>query len=161
VDVSELLREIVDPYRSAVAGQIVFDVNVPPSLPPVEVDRTLIARALTNLIENALHAMGSSGSLTIHARVDTGGILVSVTDTGAGMDAAALAHAFEPYFSTKTSGTGLGLPIAKRNVELNGGTIAIESQSGRGTMVILRLPIYRPLDSLVSAAASSPSSASS
>jgi len=161
VDLSELLREIVDPYRSAVAGQIAFDVNVPPSLPPVQVDRTLIARALTNLIENALHAMGSSGSLSIHARVDTGGILVSVTDTGAGMDAAALAHAFEPYFSTKTSGTGLGLPIAKRNVELNGGTIAIESQSGRGTTVILRLPIYRPLESLASAAASSPSPASS
>ena len=55
-----------------------------------------------------------------------------VSDTGVGMDAEALARAFEPYFSTKATGTGLGLPIAKRNVELSGGTIAIASERGRG-----------------------------
>jgi two-component system sensor histidine kinase HydH len=57
------------------------------------------------------------------------------------MDAVALARAFEPYFSTKASGTGLGLPIAKRNVELSGGTIAIESERGRGTTVEMALPV--------------------
>jgi two-component system sensor histidine kinase HydH len=56
------------------------------------------------------------------------------------MDAAALARAFEPYFSTKASGTGLGLPIAKRNVELNGGAIAVSSELGRGTTVEITLP---------------------
>jgi signal transduction histidine kinase len=57
------------------------------------------------------------------------------------MDAEALARAFEPYFSTKAAGTGLGLPIAKRNVELTGGTIAIDSERDRGTMVELTLPV--------------------
>jgi signal transduction histidine kinase len=57
------------------------------------------------------------------------------------MDPEALARAFEPYFSTKATGTGLGLPIAKRNVELSGGTVAIESERDRGTTVIVRLPI--------------------
>jgi signal transduction histidine kinase len=57
------------------------------------------------------------------------------------MDPDALARAFEPYFSTKASGTGLGLPIAKRNVELSGGTITIQSERDRGTTVELRLPI--------------------
>jgi signal transduction histidine kinase len=56
------------------------------------------------------------------------------------MDAQALERIFEPYFSTKTAGTGLGLTIAKRNAELNGGTIAVSSEKGRGTTVELRLP---------------------
>jgi signal transduction histidine kinase len=56
------------------------------------------------------------------------------------MDQEALARAFEPYFSTKTTGTGLGLPIAKRNIELSGGSIAVESERDRGTAVELTLP---------------------
>ena len=55
------------------------------------------------------------------------------------MDEEALARVFEPYFSTKTTGTGLGLPIARRNIELNGGTIEVESARGRGTTVIMRV----------------------
>src|SRR4029077_14430251 len=64
VDVAALLHEIVDPYRAALAGQIQFDVDVPADLPLVEIDRTLITRSLTNITENALHAMGSRGTLT-------------------------------------------------------------------------------------------------
>jgi signal transduction histidine kinase len=66
---------------------------------------------------------------------------VRVSDTGAGMDAEALARAFEPYFSTKATGTGLGLPIAKRNVELNGGTVSVSSERDVGTTVELTLPL--------------------
>ena len=61
-------------------------------------------------------------------------------DTGVGMDEPAIAKIFEPYFSTKAIGTGLGLTIAKRNVEANGGTIAVESERGRGTTVTMTLP---------------------
>jgi signal transduction histidine kinase len=141
VDTAELLREIVDPYRSALAGQIQFDVDVASDLPPVYIDRTLITRSLTNIIENALHAMGPRGTLTIVAARDEDDVRIRVSDTGAGMDPDALARAFEPYFSTKASGTGLGLPIAKRNVELSGGRIAIESERGRGTTVEITLPV--------------------
>ena len=56
-----------------------------------------------------------------------------MSDTGVGMDEEALERVFEPYFSTKTTGTGLGLPIARRNVELNGGSIDVESARGQGT----------------------------
>jgi len=141
VDIADLLREIVEPYRAALAGRIDFDINVPPSLPPVHVDRTLITRGLTNIIENALHAMASRGTLTIVAEPAEDVVRIRISDTGAGMDADALARAFEPYFSTKASGTGLGLPIAKRNVELNRGTIAVRSELGRGTTVEITLPI--------------------
>jgi signal transduction histidine kinase len=141
VDPAALLHEIIDPYRSALGGQIEFNVDVPSDLPPVYIDRTLIARSLTNIIENALHAMGPRGTLTIVVRRDDDAVRIRISDTGAGMDADALGRAFEPYFSTKASGTGLGLPIAKRNVELNGGAIAVTSELGRGTTVELTLPI--------------------
>jgi signal transduction histidine kinase len=68
-------------------------------------------------------------------------VAVEISDTGVGMDDDALRRIFEPYFSTKATGTGLGLTIAKRNVELNGGTIAVASERGRGTTVTFTLPV--------------------
>ena len=141
VDPAALLREIIDPYRPALEARLRFDIDVPASLPHVYIDRTLVARSLTNIVENALHAMPGSGALTVTARHEADHVQIRVTDTGVGMDREALARAFEPYFSTKASGTGLGLPIAKRNVELSGGTIAIESERDRGTTVSITLPV--------------------
>ena len=66
-------------------------------------------------------------------------VRLTVRDTGVGMDDMARSRAFEPYFSTKTAGSGLGLPNAKRNVELCGGAIAVESAVGRGTTITIRL----------------------
>ena len=66
---------------------------------------------------------------------------VEIADTGVGMDQEALNRIFEPYFSTKATGTGLGLTIAKRNIELNGGTITCQSQRGVGTTVTMTLPL--------------------
>ena len=66
---------------------------------------------------------------------------IDVADTGVGMDDEARARLFEPYFSTRAAGTGLGLTIAKRNVELNNGTIEVESAPGAGTTVRLRFPV--------------------
>ena len=141
VDVPELVRETIDPYRTVLSDRIRFDVDVPADLPAMFVDRTLITRSFTNIIENALHAMPGSGSLVVVARAVDSSVQIRVSDTGVGMDAEALARAFEPYFSTKSTGTGLGLPIAKRNVELSGGTISIESERHRGTTVELTLPL--------------------
>ena len=112
-----------------------------PTLPRVHVDRALILRALANVVENALHAMPGSGELVVEAAAEPDAVGISVRDTGVGMDEAALSRVFEPYFSTKASGTGLGLPMARRNVELSGGTIRVESRKGEGTTVFLRLPL--------------------
>jgi signal transduction histidine kinase len=68
-------------------------------------------------------------------------VVLTIADTGVGMDSEALARVFEPYFSTKTTGTGLGLPIALRNIELSGGHVEVESEKGRGTVVTIRLPV--------------------
>jgi signal transduction histidine kinase len=141
VDVPELVASVIDPYRTGLAGRVEIVNRVAPPLPRVLVDPTLIARGLANIVENALYAMPGQGTLTLDASADAQFVTLRVRDTGVGMDAAALARVFEPYFSTKTTGTGLGLPIARRNVELNGGAIEVESAKGEGTVVVLRLPI--------------------
>jgi signal transduction histidine kinase len=143
VEVPELVGEVIDPYRTGLAGRIEIVNLVAPPLPRVFVDRTLVARALSNIVENALHAMPGTGRLTLDARAGDGFVAIEVRDTGVGMDDEALARAFEPYFSTKATGTGLGLAIARRNVEINGGGIDVKSQKGEGTLVRLRLPIHR------------------
>ena len=129
--------------------------SVPPTrLPTVDVDRTLLGRAITNVIENALHAMPGTGRH--HRRMSATGVDgrrpggrhrgAAVGDRDhryrqSGWIAEAMARIFEPYFSTKATGTGLGLTIAKRNVELNGGTIAVRSEKGVGTTVTLTFPV--------------------
>jgi len=154
-DLPALIDEVVEPYRAGLAERIAIDARSAPDLPPVTIDRTLFARSLTNVIENALHAMPGRGTLTIASSLagDAGGtssVSVDITDTGVGMDQEALAKIFEPYFSTKATGTGLGLTIAKRNVELNGGTINVESERGAGTRVRMTIPIStrHPADAL-------------
>jgi signal transduction histidine kinase len=157
-----LLEEVVTPYRVGLAERIAIDVNVAGEIPAVTIDRTLFARALTNIIENALYAMPGTGRLTITAgqrrtspipapesrapspQPPAPEIVVEVTDTGVGMDEEAVAKMFQPYFSTKATGTGLGLTIAKRNVELIGGTIEVRSQRGVGTTVTITLPGQAP-----------------
>jgi two-component system nitrogen regulation sensor histidine kinase NtrY len=143
VDVPTLIAEVVDPYRTGLSGRIEIVNQVAAPLPAVYVDRTLIARALSNIVENALHAMPRAGTLTIDAEATDSQVLVRVADTGVGMDDEALDRVFEPYFSTKTTGTGLGLPIARRNVEISGGTIEVASTKGVGTTVTMKLPMAR------------------
>jgi signal transduction histidine kinase len=164
-DLPALIEEVVQPYRVGLAGRIGIDVQSAPDLPRASIDRTLFSRALTNIIENALHAMPGGGRLTISARqsaVDrqpaagnqqstshgapgasrtAPAVIVEVTDTGVGMDQESLAKIFEPYFSTKATGTGLGLTIAKRNVELNGGAISVTSARSVGTTVTIEQPL--------------------
>lgn len=149
-DVGELLTAVAEPYRTGLAGRVALIVDAQPGLPMAHIDPALFTRALTNVIENALQAMPSGGSLTMRASLPpapsastapSNAISVDVTDTGMGMDADALARIFEPYFSTKATGTGLGLTIARRNVELLGGTIAVHSEKGVGTTVSMTVPI--------------------
>jgi signal transduction histidine kinase len=141
VDVPELVTDVIDPYRTGLTGRIEIVNHITGPLPRVFVDRTLIARSLANIVENALHAMPGEGRLDIDASADHQFVTVRIHDTGVGMDEEALARVFEPYFSTKTTGTGLGLPIARRNIEVNGGAIEVQSGKGEGTAVIVRLPV--------------------
>ena len=144
---SGLVAAIVDPYRTGLPPTTVIVVDIPESLPRVSVDPLLFGRALTNIIENALQSMPSGGVLTFTGTLSPSGqdVALSVSDTGAGMSPEVVARLFEPYFSTKTRGTGLGLTIARRNIEACGGQVTVESAVGRGTTVRMTLPLAAPM----------------
>jgi two-component system nitrogen regulation sensor histidine kinase NtrY len=140
-DVRALLEEVVRPYKGAAPPGISLRLDLADDLPAMEVDRSLMGRALVNLIENALQAMPKGGSLSVRARRDGDHVAVEVADTGVGMDPVALGKIFEPYFSTKDTGTGLGLAIARKAVEEHGGTIEVASEAGAGTTMRILLPV--------------------
>jgi signal transduction histidine kinase len=106
-------------------------------------DRHLLAQVITNLANNARDAMPKGGILTIEANLDvsSGFGRISVTDTGTGMSAETLNRIWEPLFTTKRAGTGLGLPITKKLIERQNGRLTIETAEGRGTTFHIFLPL--------------------
>jgi signal transduction histidine kinase len=98
--------------------------------------------ACTDIIENAVSAIVGSGAITIRTSyvVKDKKVAVSVADTGKGIPERYLSKVFEPYFTLKPGGTGLGMAITKRIIEDHKGTIAIQSQEGKGTTVTITLP---------------------
>ena len=146
-DVNTIVGEVLAPYRTGLPANVALHVSLGEHVPVLPIDRALLARALVNLIENALHAMRGGGELHVStAATADGGAVITIRDTGVGMDEEAKARLFEPYFSTKATGTGLGLTIAKRNVELNRGTLEVASEKGVGTTVTITLPPPAPPD---------------
>ncbi len=142
--IDEVIQEVLAPYETGLPGNVRLQVDLAEDVPELPLDRGLLARALVNVIENALHAMRGGGTLSVRTAPHGEGAQIVVTDTGVGMEPEALERLFEPYFSTKATGTGLGLTIARRNVELNRGTIEVASAKGRGTTVTITLPARTP-----------------
>lgn len=110
-------------------------------LPTAPLDATQIQQALVNLIKNAMQAMTKGGVLTLQTGEEADGVWVSVSDTGTGISPAQLGHIFEPFYTTKKKGTGLGLMIVQRIVRAHGGRIDLESHHGRGTTFRIWLPL--------------------
>jgi PAS domain S-box-containing protein len=108
-----------------------------------EIDQVQIERALLNVIRNAAQAMEGGGCIRIALESADNLCRISVTDSGAGIPADIRDKIFEPFVTTKHRGTGLGLPITKRTIEQHGGSIAVHSTSGRGTTVVITLPVSR------------------
>ncbi|MCE9638422.1 MAG: HAMP domain-containing histidine kinase [Planctomycetes bacterium] len=139
-DVADIVRRVADLYRSTPA--LAASADVEPGLPTVLADPDELHRVLVNLAKNAVEAMeGRPGTLALRLSRDGEWLVFDVADDGPGIPADVLPRLFEPYFSTKTSGTGLGLAICKRAIEDLGGTIAVRSESGKGTTVTVRIPV--------------------
>jgi two-component system NtrC family sensor kinase len=109
--------------------------------PPHPVDPDMIRRAVMNLVGNALDAMPEGGELLVAAGPSAnGGLEVVVGDTGAGIPRENRERIFEPYFTTKPSGLGLGLVLTRKIVEAHAGEIVVDSEPGKGTRVRIFLP---------------------
>lgn len=140
------LNEIVDGILDFVAPQLArlgIDVHttLEPGLPPLPADPKLLKQAILNLVINAEQAMPKGGELIVQTRRDGSTVQLDITDTGGGILDHHLAKIFNVYFSTKTDGSGLGLPTARRIVESHGGSLAVESEAHKGTHFTIRLPI--------------------
>jgi signal transduction histidine kinase len=108
----------------------------------VQVDPSQLKGALLNLVLNALDAMPVGGTLRVVTGLNNGRIRLAVSDTGAGIPPAVRAEIFRPFFTTKSAGTGLGLPLAKRAIEDNGGTLALAPERTEpGTEFVIELPL--------------------
>jgi signal transduction histidine kinase len=137
-----VLRELLRPYEAGLPPGVQLRVEADPALPRVQADRRLLERAVVNLVENALQAVGESGRIIVRARRADGGRLeIEVEDTGPGIVPEIRDRVFEPFFSTKTSGSGLGLALVKRIAEDHGGGVALEDAPGGGTRAVLWLPL--------------------
>jgi signal transduction histidine kinase len=120
--------------------KIAAEVNYEDS-PPLRIDPDMIRRAVLNVVSNALDAMPNGGELRIGAGPGEGGhYLISVEDTGGGISDADREKIFEPYFTTKSTGLGLGLILCKKIVEAHGGDIRLDSSKGQGTRISILLP---------------------
>jgi len=133
--VNDALRRVVAPNK------VVIETKLDPSLPNLDVDPFLMQRALTNIIGNALQAMPDGGSLRITTKKNGRSASINVADTGTGIPPENISKLFEPLFTTKSRGVGLGLAIVKSVIEAHGGTIAVESDVGRGSKFCIALPL--------------------
>lgn len=145
VDVADLVDEILVllRHRGLPAGcTLIRDV---PARLPWPVDPQRLRQALWNLCLNALEAMPAGGELRVSAQAAGDGLTLTVADTGRGIAETERPHVFEPFFSTKPGGSGLGLALVHRIVGDHGGHIELDSRPGRGTTVVLRLPAGLPV----------------
>jgi two-component system nitrogen regulation sensor histidine kinase NtrY len=141
-DVVALARSVTAGYQAAPPPGV--DIRFESSAPaaPARIDQRLLARALRNLLENAVRASRDHGEVTVRVDTDNGTIAIDVSDRGPGVRAEDMNRIFEPYFSTDDAGTGLGLPIARRIVEVHGGGIAAANRAGGGLSVRITLPLH-------------------
>jgi two-component system sensor histidine kinase HydH len=108
--------------------------------PRLWADPHQIKQLLLNLFINAAHAMPDGGTLTIAAHAEQGLLRIDIRDTGGGIDAAVLPHIFEPFYTTRREGSGVGLAVVRKIVEEHGARIAVASEVGIGTCFTLHWP---------------------
>jgi signal transduction histidine kinase len=117
-------------------------------------DAGQVQQVLVNLIKNAMQAMSKGGTLTLQTGGGGDGVWVSVADTGGGIPQEQINRIFDPFYTTKKKGTGLGLMIVQRIVRAHGGRIELDSHVGRGTVFRLWFPLHeRPTRLLPAASA--------
>ena len=136
VDLCELLEELV---RTSVPLTMTPKVTLAPDTPVLQGHYDPLHRAFANIIRNAVEACGGEGELEISAAAVPGGALVTIRDHGPGIPPELEGRIFDPYYTAKEGGTGLGLALAKQTVELHQGTIAVERTPGGGATFVVRL----------------------
>lgn len=148
VDLADLLGRSLELVKAEAAeNRIATELDVQPGLGPILGDVDRLQQVVMNVVLNALQAMEDGGALTVKLAntADRRGVELCISDTGVGVSPELLSQVFYPYFTTKPSGTGIGLAISQKIVADHGGTIDMESEPGKGTTVIIQLPAQQSL----------------
>jgi signal transduction histidine kinase len=141
----DAINEVVElMYHEAEEQHIRIVTKFEPNLPEVMIDRKYLKQALLNILKNALAAMPDGGTLTITTSAKNDELLIAISDTGIGIPEDLLSKIFEPYFTTKESGTGLGLTITFKIIKEHNGEITVESTPSKGSTFTIHLPIPQP-----------------
>ncbi|MBI3098911.1 MAG: HAMP domain-containing protein [Planctomycetes bacterium] len=140
LSLTEIASEAVRLFEPSLPATMKLETDLAPAPPPVRMDRDETVRVFTNLLKNAVQAMPSGGVLRVRTWVEPAAVCAGVIDSGPGIPPEVRPHLFEPHFSTKAEGSGLGLAVCRRAIEAAGGTIDIESGEGKGTCVWFRIP---------------------
>jgi signal transduction histidine kinase len=118
-----------------------------PDLPSILLEPQPLQAAIVNLVKNSLEAMPEGGQLVARTRPTRFGVAFDLIDTGCGMDDKTALHMFDAFFSTKSGGSGLGLPTTRKIIEAHGGRIDVQSELGRGTKFTLEFPAFKRIAS--------------
>lgn len=142
VDVSGWLGDLCDFFEpTCTAGRVRLERHLAPGLPQLLLDPDLMKQAVLNLLTNARQAMPEGGVVTVRAWTTGDRVKIEVADTGPGIPTDVLPRIFDPYFTTRESGTGLGLPTVRRILLEHGGDVDVDSRLGRGTRFTLTLAV--------------------
>lgn len=145
VDLNSLVEQVGDFFMpQATMNRVQLRIALCPGPLTARVDPRLIKQALLNLMLNATQAMHDGGELIVNTRRVGADAEIEVIDTGPGIPPETVAQIFQAYYTTKKSGTGLGLPMTRRIAEEHGGTITLTSEIGKGSIFTIKLPIAGP-----------------
>ena len=157
MSVNEVVRETVEVLRPEIHNRgIRVEERLSSTLPLAPIDPAQIKQVLVNLCKNALQAMTRGGVLTLQTEPAREGVCITVADTGSGIPQELLNRIFQPFYTTKKKGSGLGLMIVQRIIRDHGGRIELESNVQKGTTFRVWLPLHERGQRLLSAAVSGP-----
>ncbi len=137
VELEQLVAEVIE----SLAPPSGVDVHVDATPVTVSADGGQLAQVVSNLLSNAYEALPDGGAVRVGVSAHNGAAIITVEDTGPGLERAAAERAFEPFYTTKASGTGLGLAIVGRLVEAHRGSVTVDSKPGHATRFTVRIPL--------------------
>jgi signal transduction histidine kinase len=143
---NDQIEMVLRAYQAqADADEIEIKKYLDPDLPAISLHSDSLQAALMNLVKNALESMERGGQLLARSYTTRTGVALDLIDTGHGVDDNTVLHMFEPFYSTKEGGSGLGLPTARKIIDAHGGRISVQSEIGLGTKFVLEFPVPKRL----------------